>query len=191
METVCKYNQRGYCKYGELCRHQHVDIICDDELSCSESTCRLRHRNQCRNFSQHGKCRFIICAYAHRDNTSDTKVKLLEQEVEKLKKQIAIQNNKMSEIMIKLLNFEASFDNEDRNHCKQNTTQHGSNFQSLFKCDQCDYECTKKVILNKHVNTKHPVDIVNQASDSTVSNTECSLCEDKFNTSKEITLENT
>ena len=51
-----------------------------------------------------------------------------------------------------------------------------------MKCPKCEYECKKKVILSKHMNTEHR----SIHSNAQVRNSKCSLCEDTFESKSEF-----
>jgi len=64
-QTVCKYNQTGYCKFKSACKNLHINTICSDE-GCNAESCSLRHPRKCINFSNYGYCKFgSKCAYLH------------------------------------------------------------------------------------------------------------------------------
>ena len=98
-ETICKFNQSGFCKYQSHCRKHHIEEICQN-LTCNVVTCLNRHPRVCRYFASFGRCKFgDSCAYLHQNiytNSVDAKVrqdqanavKNLEEEIVKLKKQI-------------------------------------------------------------------------------------------------------
>ena len=37
-ETICKFNQSGYCKYGSHCRKHHVTEVCPN-IQCTMASC--------------------------------------------------------------------------------------------------------------------------------------------------------
>ena len=49
-----------------------------------------------------------------------------------------------------------------------------------FKCDECNFESNKEIILNKHINTKHALKVAEKDTKYKASRNECSLCEDRF-----------
>ena len=81
-ETICKFNQTGYCKYESHCRKHHVTEICPN-IQCTKTSCLYRHPRVCRYFSNSGKCKFSdSCAYLHKNNN-----KTLEKEISEQKKE--------------------------------------------------------------------------------------------------------
>ena len=190
MQTVCKHNQTGYCKFGQKCHRHHIDTICKNEGSCSEPSCNFHHRNQCRYFNVGKKCKFTNCAYLHKKPGSDVKIELLETEVNSLKEKILELSNNMSEIMAKIVNIEVNDDNNERlqesvdnlhNVQLEPKQETANNHQYEFKCDFCDYKCSKGVTLMKHTNTLHPVSNTQIVKDRS-KELKCVLCPDKFNT---------
>ena len=63
--TVCLHNKFGFCKYGEHCRKEHVEVVCENE-ECTVNECSKRHPRPCKYFREFGKCKFSeICAFSH------------------------------------------------------------------------------------------------------------------------------
>ena len=46
-KEVCKHNQTGFCKYGERCCKQHVNIKCNQD-ECKDKLCTRRHPRLCK-----------------------------------------------------------------------------------------------------------------------------------------------
>ena len=68
-ETLCKYNQSGYCKYRLDCRNRHENKICPKEYKYTSKECSFRHPKGCKHFSREGSCRFgEDCSYRHEKN---------------------------------------------------------------------------------------------------------------------------
>ena len=64
-ETICKYNQYGFCKHRMNCRKQHVMEVCSNH-QCNNLTCTLRHPRPCKFFLNYGRCKFEdACAFLH------------------------------------------------------------------------------------------------------------------------------
>ena len=85
---VCKYNQEGFCKFGEKCFNVHENEICGSRNECTDSGCRKRHPKNCRFFRQFGHCKFdVTCAYSHLDDRN-VKCEQLEKEVSELKGEV-------------------------------------------------------------------------------------------------------
>ena len=56
LESVCKYNKTGFCRYKKNCRNNHVDEICLEENYCKTKGCikdilNYAERFQKRNFA--------------------------------------------------------------------------------------------------------------------------------------------
>ena len=68
-----------------------------------------------------------------------------------------------------------------KDNCQTKTQEKISYTKNDFKCHECEFICKKKVTFNKHINTKHGVKTVPEASSF-----ECSICEDKFKTKSEF-----
>ena len=44
---MCKASKFGFCKFGNLCCHKHVEKICEKD-KCEIINCENRHPKQCR-----------------------------------------------------------------------------------------------------------------------------------------------
>ena len=63
--NVCQYNKYGYRNYGNMCRNQHVETLCENDL-CNVQNCSLRHPRNCKFFCEFGRCKFAnYCKYNH------------------------------------------------------------------------------------------------------------------------------
>ena len=105
-ETICRFNQTGFCKYAARCRKQHVMEICLNR-SCNIATCMKRHPRVCKFFLSYGRCKFDnSCAYLHRPliECTDEKLRKLEQdqmeEITKLKGEIVILKKEIDNLKI-------------------------------------------------------------------------------------------
>ena len=73
---VCKFNQKGFCKFGDECRKRHIKEICANR-DCKDELCLQRHPQLCRYFVFNQSCRFKDgCAFEHRDSDEKTKTRL-------------------------------------------------------------------------------------------------------------------
>ena len=104
VETFCSYFKYGYCKYGENCSKRHNTSLCM-EKDCSEKSCSYRHPKPCRYFALYGSCKFRNnCCYLHviphYQEVSDLKIeiKLLNDEVKRMEKVIAMLDKKIVDI---------------------------------------------------------------------------------------------
>ena len=90
IETICEFNQTGFCKFLSHCRNQHVMDICPTD-QCKDMNCVLRHPRTCNFFSNFGRCKFDEeCAYLHnsRNQTIDLEIRELESEMRKTESKI-------------------------------------------------------------------------------------------------------
>ena len=73
-ETVCKHNQKGFCKFKLTCRNKHENAVCPEEVTCTSKECNYRHPKSCKNFNREGACRFKEkCAYKHNRDMNQNK----------------------------------------------------------------------------------------------------------------------
>ena len=95
MKGLCKFHQRGYCKWGAKCRNPHEDLVWKSGLFCHENECRSRHLRKCIYFAVDGFCKFgDQWSYVHTSdrnvNRTDCmdEINSLKVEIEMLKNQI-------------------------------------------------------------------------------------------------------
>ena len=88
--NVCRHFKFGFCKYGNTCKFQHNEAICD-KSDCSVQDCPLRHPVSCRFYGDYQRCKFgSLSAYRHvnsryvRHNAMEETVKLLDERVKNL-----------------------------------------------------------------------------------------------------------
>ena len=82
--SVCRFNQFGFCKFRNSCFRKHVNSICEN-VRCLKSDCELRHPKLCRYFAQYNYCMFgEYCKFKH----SETRSSGIDKEIEKLKSEI-------------------------------------------------------------------------------------------------------
>ena len=68
INSICKYNKFGFCKFLTSCRNYHVNEKCQ-EISCENRTCLKRHPKICKYFELYNRCKFgEYCAFEHREN---------------------------------------------------------------------------------------------------------------------------
>lgn len=176
-KLVCKYNQKGFCKYRLQCSKEHVNEICQDHFQCKDFSCKLRHPKRCQAFDVDGKCRFTDCAYLHVKDGVNFKVDALERDVKELKDKIQslVQNkHNTNDHRIEMLEKEMIVLNYDVTQLNANirkteilldelnkstsiqTNAKETEAEVWFHCKVCDYKSKRKTTLNKHNNTKHP-----------------------------------
>ena len=105
-ETICKFNQSGFCKFQSHCRKQHVMEVCTN-TQCSMVTCLYRHPRVCRYFNNFGRSKFDgSCAYLHKRNDKlsefkeeqEKEIEKLRKDVEELQKQVIELRNTLNEM---------------------------------------------------------------------------------------------
>ena len=68
-KNVCRYFNRGYCKYKLECRFVHSQNICEKHLKsgkCGDKSCNYRHPKECKWFGKSVGCRRDTdCEYLH------------------------------------------------------------------------------------------------------------------------------
>ena len=103
-ETICKFNQSGFCKYQNHCRKQHIMDICPTSM-CNNMSCLFRHPKVCKFFNNFKRCKFgELCAYLHGPEiqTEDRKISELEENLAQVKAEI----RKVEATLLQLENIE-------------------------------------------------------------------------------------
>ena len=96
IETICKFNKYGFCKYLSQCRKQHVKENCL-EKECNNRNCLRRHPINCKFYDLYKRCKFgEYCAFAHRENPLVTELNTLKFNQEILKEDL---NNAGNEVL--------------------------------------------------------------------------------------------
>ena len=104
-ESICKFNQSGFCKYQNHCRKQHINDSGPTSM-CNNMACLLRHPKVCKYFTNFRRCKFgESCAYLHGHDTQteDKNISELEHELENVKAKIS----EIDAILLKLEQIES------------------------------------------------------------------------------------
>ena len=182
-ENICKYNQNGFCKFGEDCQRNHNNQICENISNCRDNECFKMHPKECKNFNIDGKCRHKErCAYQHVKQLSNNNIiELVGKVLARNIKEIADLTQEVNELMTKVDIMEKNI--EVDNSSKQDTAKQPIDIEkdddkNIFQCVKCDYYCKKQLTLSKHQNTKHPlVEFKETASDINInSKFHCDKC---------------
>ena len=166
-QSICKFNQTGFCKFGKHCEKQHEDKICENSGKCTIKSCKERHPKVCRYFLKHDGCRYKEeCAYLHKSKIIN-QVNLNEQVtiiVYKHEKEITALREEVNRLNIIINTIAAGLLKEARNTesidesetCKSAECDEAEDYPKPgFSCVECDYRCEKQITLKKHFNTKH------------------------------------
>ena len=73
-KKLCRYHNRGYCKYNFKCRYIHSKEICKKHIqtgNCQTKECKDRHPRTCKWTKTHNGCRRPNCDYLHVTLASD------------------------------------------------------------------------------------------------------------------------
>ena len=131
LQPICKFNQTGFCMFGDKCRKMHVNTICQNPKNdCRKNGCLNRHPKACKNFKVTGKCRFgRDCAFHHKKSDTTKKVEELETEVNILKAEVQILQNNLLKFKIYILKR----DLEELKSVVLSNTQHIEALQNAVK----------------------------------------------------------
>ena len=95
---ICKFNQVGFCKFGEECGKFHENEKCL-KTNCNPKKCTKKHPKECRYFSVSRFCKFgSDCAFLHGEKVVKEDVELWIEEVNTLKVEIDVLKNKVKSI---------------------------------------------------------------------------------------------
>ena len=97
-QEVCKYHQRGYCKFRSECQKYHENEIWKDQ-SCSSQACRRRHPRLCKYFCENMRCKFgKDCSYVHRENVNKGEINELTEELKNIKTEMNVLKNTVNSL---------------------------------------------------------------------------------------------
>jgi len=97
-ETLCKFQNSGYCKYKEKCTFKHVTEKC--ETKCDRKTCQKRHLKMCKfGFVCRRKS---ICEYKHKGTSEEHGVNVQIKGLEATIKDLVEENKKSAAKMATL-----------------------------------------------------------------------------------------
>ena len=158
----CYYNNVGYCKFRDQCRHRHFTDICQ-KVICRDKKCQSRHPRTCKYGES---CKFLsrnCCVYSHKSVHSDKiddREKMeaikLKNEVEELKLEIAGLNKELEEKNMKILELSEVITNQNK-IISELKTENSSIISKLSEI-QFDLKENSKLIQSKD-------DIINAKND--------------------------
>ena len=149
-EFCCKFNQFGYCKFGNTRKRFHVKETCTN-FPCLLDGCPSRHPPPCKFFSHFGKCKFNeACSFLHlspKDKFSEAQkeIETLHSEITALKSNLQLVQN----ILSKMDSFEKDID-ELKTALNRQKSQ-----PEFFTCDDCDHTSESASQLEQHRETNH------------------------------------
>ena len=106
-ETLCLHNKFGFCKYGELCRREHVNEICENE-KCKVDSCNKRHPRKCKYFEEYRRCKFSdYCAFSHEipRNPIEEELNLIKDSIKALEREIKTKHKDMVSVLERIKNI--------------------------------------------------------------------------------------
>ena len=149
MEGVCKFNQKGFCKFGDICRKHHVKEICSSS-NCNTASCKLRHPRNCKFFTLFGSCKFNEdCAFKHTLSKSHIEIKDLQDQFHILKNSITEMNQVISHLKKEL----ESYKSERKIECEYQTSK--AKTLEDHTCGICGYKASSATVLKSHTTRKH------------------------------------
>ena len=203
-DNICKYNQKGYCKFGSRCEKEHNNEICTNLLDCKDENCGKRHPKVCRNYQKQGTCFFKEeCAYQQHVQKSQgehlflvqilashfKEVGVLKQELNDLKLKVEVMETKMSTVSKNVHADEDTKETEEET-MKESKKPEEEASKIQPQCDVCEYQCEKEITLKRHKNTKHQrVKTIKYPSDATEEKSTpfyCDECEYSCKTKKNL-----
>ena len=202
----CPHNNKGYCKFGDKCRYQHFNQICEKKV-CREKECPSRHPKPCKNGQ---RCRFYrnnCCAYEHqhdnikqKDSLSEQikegleEVEILKVEIEHLKNTIHSKETELQEQKDKVDNLSEKVKNlivkneklkADNEHLLERISFKHLELERIkenFNCDKCDVKTETMTDFNVHSNSDHGAE--------TEKDITCKLCDSKFKREFDLQIHN-
>ena len=90
MEGICKHYQKGFCKFLDNCRKQHIKESCPNE-NCSSTSCNKRHPRVCNFFTSFRTCKFgDNCACNHTISRAHSDISELQSQLNTLSNTISV-----------------------------------------------------------------------------------------------------
>ena len=186
-QSVCKFNQTGFCKFGQTCCKMHVNKLCSTP-NCDKHMCINRHPNLCRYFSQNGHCkRGQKCAYSHTKSETfvkveetEKKITLLKSEIESLKANILKSENHLLRAAVEDLRKTVTSNCKHIEDLKEEILNMQQKFSANLKysCDKCGKTFVSNKNLNIHVNKYHNEEVPKESHHNDILLTENDLkCE--------------
>ena len=86
-DTLCKFQNSGYCKYKENYTFKHVKEEYNEKI-CSRKTWRKRHIKMCR----YGCRKLLTCEFKHKINSEEVSLKSQIKELEETIKNLVEEN---------------------------------------------------------------------------------------------------
>ena len=175
MDTICKHNKYGHCRYGSFCKFIHENKKCETE-SCDHRTCPLRHPKPCRYIKAGKICRFeTFCDFDHGVNVIEEDIEALKLKVESLEKlvklkdieigskdeEIETKTREICELKMSVKNSRivqldghgldlASTDTENDENTEESFVR-----QEMYSCESCEFETFNGNGLKIHSSRKH------------------------------------
>ena len=156
MAAVCKYNQKGFCKFGDHCRNRHINEICGSVV-CAVEDCGLRHPLACRFHILNGLCKFgNSCAYLHKDSEEKLKIGHLEIKLNATEDRVKELEDIIKEIKIKLEDSENDASIDDTIQQRSVPSVHEiDNKENGYSCHFCNFVSTWENGLVVHMGRIH------------------------------------
>ena len=162
-DRTCKHFQSGFCKFGERCRNQHINVLCENN-QCDKLPCEKRHPKSCRFFSTFTTCKFgDHCAFLHKKSETVMKIEATDMEIDVIKSKIEHLKSNIVQSEIKLLKDEIekikSTVSSNAKHievlCEKITEMSEKSCESSIVCEYCDYQASSSTVLKAHITRKH------------------------------------
>ena len=97
-QVLCKYFQCGFCKFGNMCRKQHIKEICPIQ-NCISQTCLKRHPKVCKYFLTQNSCKFgERCSYKDEVHSNQNEILELKEKIAVLEGSFELLDAKLSEL---------------------------------------------------------------------------------------------
>ena len=183
---ICKtYEAHGKCHFVD-CAYRHVD---------NRTNLKIEHLE---NVVEELKFEIVKLGHNMKEDNIQKKqtMEILDRDIKALRYDINMltKNIKSTELLVNKLNEKETvktldmktqvtlekMPDKEETMKKFKDTKHIKSQKQDFKCDQCDFLCPKNETLMKHTNTKHDC-----KTEIELSQSECSICDDRFKTKAE------
>ena len=167
----------GNCKFAS-CAYRHISNRSKQKVECLEKVV------------EELKVKIVKLGQSIKKDDNQ-KIEVLDRDIKALRYHInqLTKNIKNIEFLLEKANEKETHDTKDtiEESKKQILKVSSSDKEQVnFQCHHCDFECPNNVTLNKHTNAKHDHNESDKDLAVSYNKSECSLCDDKFQSSAEF-----
>ena len=149
-KTCRNFSQKGECRHNEKCAYSHKQQE-NVQLKFNEIMLFLISRNQQDIVALKEEVKNMQNLVENMVDYNKNKEQNVEssKDVENKEKDTNLDQTKSNHVDVK---------DTEEDYGEKSNDLHVNKTQTVFKCEECQFECEKQITLNKHRNTKHTQD---------------------------------